>query len=140
MDYDFKIIPKRKILTNKIKKMLNKAQRNIDIIISKETSKAIFLFISDFQKTAQRGVKIRFITNRSEKISNWIKEDKKITYNPNFKIKFSSKIMDMRAGLFDNQKLIIATTPSTSFLESPALFTKNSVIIKLFINLPSKYN
>jgi sugar-specific transcriptional regulator TrmB len=132
MDYDFIIIPKKKRLVSEIKKTMQTAQRNADIIISKETSKAIFLFLSDFEKTVQRGVKIRFLANKSEKIRNWLKENKTLIKNPNFNIKFSDKIISIRAGLYDKQKLILATQPSTLILDSPALLTNNSVIIELF--------
>jgi sugar-specific transcriptional regulator TrmB len=132
LDYEFMIIPKKKTLVGQIKKNMQLAQRNVDIIISKESLKAILLFLSDFEKTAQRGLKIRFLSNKSKKIRNILKENKILLKNPNFKIKFSDKIISMRAGLYDNQKLILATQPSTLFLDSPALLTNNSVIIKLF--------
>lgn len=132
-DNQFVLIPKGEPIIRRVENSIKAAQ---DTIISitpwREFSQWTFTFHEQWQRAIERGVKVRWITERKPQNADSPPEPTSVFFNnPNFKLKIMPEKPKKRLGIYDGKELFIAITQEINAGESQALWTNNPMMIHI---------
>jgi sugar-specific transcriptional regulator TrmB len=122
------LIPEQKPLLEKTKKEMDNLKNSLDTIcIWKKGIDWISSLHDLFVEALKRKVKIRFILGKAEpKFPRFVEE---LQNNPLFQIKTSQALFPTSVSLYDQKICLIDTLTTTSFIESPVLWSNNPSIV-----------
>ena len=127
----FILVPKGDAVYHRIEKGIRAAQKEIIVITPwREFTQWIFTFHDSWRQALERGVKVRWITERVSRDSNTNMDA--ITgflVNPGFRLKTLLQPPKKRIGIYDDKEALIATVKNQNGSESPALWTNNPMLI-----------
>lgn len=135
-EYEISIIPKGKSIIRYYKRAYERVQKEwLWYTPIERIPKAIDFYNNETEKAFARGIRLRTIaelTNPTDEILGFIQKYKE--ENPNFDIKFANSTLNITFALRDDKELDIFTKASKDVADSPALYTNNSMLIKLIKN------
>lgn len=127
----FVLVPGRERLSLWLKRAAENAQSSIDVVCSKEAfPKRLSVMAEVYEKAMDRGVKIRWILEKTEDRNSWT-EVQALTKNRFFKLRFLPKSPRERLALFDRKQVFVVTDAKKGALESSALWTNNPSILAI---------
>jgi sugar-specific transcriptional regulator TrmB len=123
------LIPEHTALFEKAKNELDDLELCLDTICSwKKGIGWISSHNQNFQNALKRGVKIRFVIEKAE---GYLipKIVEKLQNDLSFELRIFPFLPPAIIGLYDRKKLLISTSSTTSFLESPVIWSNNLSLI-----------
>ena len=131
-DSQMVLIPKNEALLMRLLKAVANAQQSIDIISSGKPSQRGFLLGDEFEKAVNRGVKLRFMSNKYEQANLQLEIRHKMKKNPFFEKRLMRNRPVARIRIFDKKEVFVTLFPYKEFTRSPALWSNNPNFIELF--------
>jgi sugar-specific transcriptional regulator TrmB len=123
---DYVLIPEKEHLLHRLKKECEATQRSMDVVCGFEAFlPRLFIFADVLEEAMRRGVKIRWVVEKTEEIDSWPEIVQAFMKNPSFKLRSIPKPPVVRLGIYDGKEVFIASHPETNTLESPALWSNN---------------
>ncbi len=130
----FLLITEREAITSKALQAIENTKKTLnDITPFIEFAPWISVLSESFRKALDRGVKIRWITNKPANL-NLPESLQNCTNHPNFKLRFIPSLPEVKMGIFDNKELILGIFAKSSFSVSPCLYSVNSSLVTLAEN------
>lgn len=124
-EHAFVLIPPKETDVRRRKRSLSKAKETFDAISSKKRfSQALFHMFETLNAAAERGVKIRLITERPEK-DELPKELGNLAKNALVQIRFLEHPPKAVVNIVDRREASILTSGSAGWAQSPSLWTNN---------------
>jgi len=131
---NFRIIARKGII-QKIVNAINSSRESIDVIISEARfSKGIIRFHHEIEKSANNGVKCRFITEKPQNGNVFWKLVAEIEANPRCQIRFSTEHPGIIAGIYDQKEVLVFQTPTGDIGGSAALWSNNRSLVTIIGN------
>ncbi len=122
-------IPEKNTLLNKAEQELRTLKTSLDTICSwKKGIGWISAHFNFFSAAINRNVKVRFIMERNMEQS-YPEVLEKLKTNQFFQIKSIYSIPGACLGIYDKTKLLLDTSTTASFIESPAIWITNRDIV-----------
>jgi sugar-specific transcriptional regulator TrmB len=129
---DYVLIPEKEHLLHRLKKECGIAQKSIDVVCGFEALlPRLFIFADVLEEALRRGVKIRWIVEKTEYIDSWPEIVKAFIKNPSFKLRSIPRPPVVRLGIYDVKCVFIDSHPETGALESPALWSNNPCLVAI---------
>ncbi len=128
--HQFIIVPKKEVLVSRIKKTIEAA--NESILISapwRETSQWLFKLHESWQHALNKGVKIRWITEKQSNVLLLDEVAESIIRDPNFTLRTDVVALKARFGIYDDKGSYITILNTPNATESPALWSNNPAIV-----------
>jgi sugar-specific transcriptional regulator TrmB len=127
----FVLIPKREAIVRRIESCIKAAQNKIHVITPwREFSQWMFTFHELWRQAIERGVKIRWITERKpQNVDLALEPIHVFSGNPGFRLRTMAEKTEKRLGIYDGKEVFIAITRDTNAGESQALWTNNPMMI-----------
>jgi len=130
--FEFLLVPAKKRLVSKLEDAIGRTQKCICILTSNERLLGMVdIFSAAIEKALSRGVKIRIITSKSERVlSPTILEFG--NNNSRIEIKYALSDPKYAATIIDEREVMIITKPSAELCcESSALWSNNSSLVNI---------
>lgn len=132
---EFVLIPKDKAIIKKRRNAIENAQTSIDVIISwKRYLPSILANAKVIKKALKRGVKIRYITEKTEDKTVLPKILQAVRENPFRKARYVLTPLKILLAIYDKKGVIIITSPTLGLHKSPALWSNNPSLVALAQN------
>lgn len=132
----FILVPEKEALILRTKQAVMSAQRSTDIIITwKKFPQMLLLLAKEFREAIKRGVKIRYIVEKTEYENSWPEIVQAFTRNSSFKLRFVPNPPNTVFGIFDEKEVFIATSTAGYAAEYPALWSNNPSLISAMHDL-----
>ena len=132
----FILVPEKEALILRLKQAMMTAQRSIDVTITwKRFPQVLLLLVKELRKALKRGVKIRFIAEKTEYENSWPEIVQAFTRNPSFKIRFVPNPPNTVFGIYDEKEVFITTSTAGYAAEYPALWSNNPSLISAMHDL-----
>jgi len=135
-DAQFVYVPKKAIM-RRVEKEINKSQKTFDLILSWEKfSNWMFHAEEVVQKLVEKGVKIRYITekpkdeNAMPKIVTEIASEN----NPLLKGRYILNVPLVHFAVIDDKEVLINTSSTSAYGKTPALWSNNRCLLLLCRN------
>jgi sugar-specific transcriptional regulator TrmB len=126
----FILIPKKKALILRYIKAVMAAQRSIDVTITwKRFPQLLLILAKELRKAIKRGVKIRFITEKTEYENSSPEIIQAFTRDPSFKLRFIRNHPNTVFAICDEKEVFITTSTKGYTAEHPALWSNNPCLI-----------
>lgn len=126
----FIFVPSKQALITKIKKSINRTQKNLCVSTScKRLTYACDCLFDSLQSAWCRGVKGRAIINGPEE--NHLDVIKKIWSPPSAEIRYVPKMPETVIAMYDKREVFIFTKPEADLRDSPALWSNYPSIVSL---------
>lgn len=130
-DNEFVLVPKGKASINKGMTAILSAQESIDCITSLKKFSQTFLVASEeIIKAANRGVKIRFILDKSS--MNTLLKILPELDDASFQIKYFEKLPVSFLAVYDGCEAQMATSTDGHFSQAPMLWSNNPMLLRVF--------
>ena len=130
-DNEFILVPKGKASINKGITAILSAQENIDCITSfKKFSQTFLVASEEIIKAANRGVKIRFILDKSS-MKTLLKILPELD-NTSCQIKYFEELPVSFLAVYDGCEAQMATSPEGHFSQAPMLWSNNPMLLRVF--------
>lgn len=128
----FVLIPQKEALALRIKKAIKNAQTSIDVICTQPAfPQMLFIILEELKEALKRGVKVRWIAEKSEELHSWLKTMQTLRKNPCFTLRAISSRPNVRFGIYDKKKVIISSNPETGAFDSHALWSNNPSLLTI---------
>lgn len=129
----FILISERESFARKIDTAVQNSQYSIDFIYPQCAFPRAFFFMAESCKKAmKRGVRIRWIVEKSGDEEAWPKFVNTITKTPLFKLRTVPEALNSRLGMIDKKEAFIDTNTRTSDAASSILWTNNVNVLTVF--------
>jgi sugar-specific transcriptional regulator TrmB len=126
----FILVPEKEALILRTNQAVMTAQRSIDSIVTwKGFPQVLLLWAKEFRKAIKRGVKIRFIAEKTEYENSWPEIVQAFTRNPSFKLRSIPNTPNTVFSIYDEKELFIITSNLGHAAEYPALWSNNPSLI-----------
>jgi sugar-specific transcriptional regulator TrmB len=131
-DNQFSMISGKKVITQKIKKDIQKAHISLDIVTSKERFSLTLLELEDFyNKVLKKGIEIRIITE-NQQIANEAQEViHTLAKKPGFKIRYIDKKPEAIVSIIDKKQAFIILSSTAHLQNASALLSNNECFAAL---------
>ena len=127
----FIIISEKRIIDS-VSKSLDRAQRSVDLVLSRPRfSRGLVLFSDKIDESCTRGVKWRFITERPHEEELFLNQIKKLKGKPNCQLRFLTSVPSTILGIYDQKEVFVFKYPTASINKSPALWSDNKSLISI---------
>jgi sugar-specific transcriptional regulator TrmB len=124
-------VPERRPILERAEKELRGLKIGLDTICSWKKGVGWLSHHHDlFMNAVNRKVKIRFILERPEE-AKFPKIVKELQSNPLFQTKSIQAIPPACLGIYDQKTLLLDTSSTTSFVESPVIWSNNPSIVRM---------
>jgi sugar-specific transcriptional regulator TrmB len=129
--HQFTLIPKKETCVQRIKETIQDTKISLVIVAPwREMTQCLFTLHESINHALKRGVEIRCLSQEQYESNATISISELSNY-PNFKLRFSPDLSEVRFWVFDNQAACIAIMASYDAVQSPALWTNNYAILHL---------
>lgn len=129
-NHQFILVPKKEALVNKIKKTIEGANESILISASwRETTQWLFTLHESWQLALDKGVKIRWITEKQAAPSLTDEVARTLIKNPNFTLKMHETSVKGRFAIYDDNEVSIIILSATNTGGAPALWSNNPAMV-----------
>ncbi len=129
----FLLIIEREAITSKALQSIESTKKTLnDITPFTEFAPWISVLSEPLRKALDRGVKIRWITNKPANLK-WPESLQNCINHPNFKLRFIPSLPEVKMGIFDDKELILGIFAKSSF-GSPCLYSINPSLVTLAEN------
>jgi sugar-specific transcriptional regulator TrmB len=129
-NHQFILVPKKEGLVSRIKKTIEGAKESILIFSPwRESTQWLFTLHESWQLALDKGVKIRWITEKQAFPSLADEISYNLVKNPNFTLKNDAASLKARFGIYDDKEIFITVLDTPNAWESPALWSNNPAII-----------
>jgi sugar-specific transcriptional regulator TrmB len=132
-EYQFILTPKKK-WGNIVNKAIENTKECIFVIASwRYTTQCLFILHEAWEKALNKGVTIRWITEKKTINYRLSKITQTLLENPNFELRLKKGFLspEIKLGIYDANEVLVATLNTQNFNEIPVLWTNNPVIICL---------
>jgi sugar-specific transcriptional regulator TrmB len=136
-DYDsqFVLVPEGVTSIKRGIAAIRSAQSNINFIASFKRFNQIILATSeDIIEAANRGVKVRFILDKTNINGTIAKVFMDLSKTTSCKIKYVPKLTHSFIAVYDNKEIQMATSAEEDFIQAPILWSNNPVLVKVMQN------
>jgi sugar-specific transcriptional regulator TrmB len=128
----FVLIPKKEILINRMKKMIETAQKTILVLAPwRALIQNLFILQEHWEQALNNYVKVQWITQEQPNTNSPSESISPLLKHPNFKLRARSYNCDIRFTIYDNKQAFIATLRKSNAFESPALWTNNLMVLHI---------
>ena len=128
------IVPKKRATIEKAKKEMLNLKKSLDCVLSFEKAMGWFSAHHEiFKDMMRRNVKIRWILEK-RKNSDFLKQVKKIPNSQLFEVKEVSSTLGACLGIYDRKVVLIDTSASSDFIQTPMMWSNNPSLIVLAQN------
>ena len=128
------IIPKKRAHIEKAKKEMLNLKKSLDCVLSWEKGIGWFhAHFEIFEDLIKRNVKIRWVIEKREN-SDLIKQVKELSNSTLFEIKEISQTPEACLGIYDRKVVLIDTSATSAFIQTPMLWSSNPSLIVLAQN------
>jgi sugar-specific transcriptional regulator TrmB len=134
----FVLVSEKEWTLKKRKEVIETAQTSIDVVTPwKRYLPARLAYTEENKKAVERGVKIRFITERPDDAIS-LGHAKEITQvfgeNPSVEVRYSRTPIITAVAMWDNKEVLVFTAPKAALGKSPALCSSNPSLVHLVQN------
>ena len=127
-------VPKKHALLEKARKELINLERSLDCVLSWDKCIGWFTTHNDiFLNLLKRNIQIRWVIEKNENDIFFGKIDKLPNSNL-FKVRTISNCPESCLGIFDKKILLLDTSPSSGFIQTPILWSDNASLVSLAQN------
>lgn len=127
--HQFVLVPKKDVLVKRIKKIVESARESILIMTSwRESTQWLFTLHDSWETALNKGVKIRWLTEKQEEDYSFNETTGSLIKHPNFTLRTNLSSPKARFGIYDGKEVFITVLSTTNATESPALWTNNDAI------------
>jgi hypothetical protein len=128
----FILISKKVALIAKRQEEINNAQMEIDFISSWERfPRAVHVFGENKKKALRRGVKIRVILEKPEKMDQIPEQIHEFEKDLNYELRYILKPPNAIVGIFDKKIAMLKTSASVDLADAPSLWTDNPCLLSI---------
>jgi sugar-specific transcriptional regulator TrmB len=128
------IVPKKRAHITKAKKEMLKLKKSLECVLSWEKGIGWFnAHFEIFEDLMKRNVKIRWVIERREN-SDFMKQVKELPNHHLFEVKEVSKSPGACLGIYDRKVVLIDTSATSAFIQTPMLWSSNPSLIVLAQN------
>lgn len=128
----FVLIPGREASLQRRRKKTSNAQRSIVAVTSwNRFPRGLYTYAEEVKKALDRGVEIRFVTDKPESQDSIPKVMANLMKNPSFKIRYTTTPIAAIIAVYDEKEVYLFTSAPTDSAESPALWSNNPSLLKL---------
>jgi sugar-specific transcriptional regulator TrmB len=132
----FILVPKEETLILRSKQAVMTAQRSIDVTITwKRLPQVLLLSAKELRKAIQRGVKVRFIAEKTEHEESWPEIVQALAKNPSFKLRSIPNPPNTVFWIIDDKEVFITTSTAGYAADYPALWSNNPSLISAMHDL-----
>jgi len=125
----FILVPEKEVI-HKTRRNIENTQKSLDVITTFNRFKpGIFNFDEVDKKALERGVKLRFITNKPEDEISLTEIVKAVTKNPLFEIRYITTPPLAAIAIYDKKNAIIAISATGAINEVPILMSNNPSLL-----------
>jgi hypothetical protein len=129
---EFIIVPKGKTSVKKRVSAIRDAEVSIDCITSfKRFNQTLLIASDDIIDAANRGVRIRFILDRTNMNKPLSKEFSIFCRNASFEFKYVLEPPEGVVTIFDKKEVQVAISEEGDFTQIPMLWSNNAVLVKI---------
>ncbi len=129
--HQFVLITDREAITCRIRKVTENTKITINSITPLNELVPWFTVLSEpFDEALDRGVKIRWITDKPED-AKWSPKSLTFIKHENFKLRFVSNPLRVKIGIHDSKESILSVFAEGGFASSPALWSNNSSLVTM---------
>lgn len=134
----FVLISEKEWTLKKRKQIIETAQTNMDVVTPwKRYAPARLAYPEEHKKAVERGVKIRFITEKPEGETS-LGQAKEIVQvfgeNPSVEVRYSRTPVLTAVAMWDKKEVVVFTLPMAVLGKSPALWSSNPSLVHLVQN------
>jgi sugar-specific transcriptional regulator TrmB len=125
----FILVPKKDVLVRRIKKAVENAHESILIMTPwRESTQWLFTLHDSWENALNKGVKIRWLTEKQKTRYLLNETTRNLIQNPNFTLRTNLASPKARFGIYDNKEVVITVLNTTNATDSPALWTNNAAV------------
>ncbi|MCW4001166.1 MAG: hypothetical protein NWE93_13110 [Candidatus Bathyarchaeota archaeon] len=129
--HQFVMIPRKETCIQRIKETVQQTKSDLVFVAPwRELTQWLFTLQEAVKHALDRGVEVRCLSQEQNETKLAASTVELLGY-PNFKLRFSPDLSNVRFGVYDNEAACIATMPSYDAAESPALWTTNYALLHL---------
>jgi sugar-specific transcriptional regulator TrmB len=129
-NHQFILVPKKESHVNRVKKTIEGTKESILIFTPwRESTQWLFNLHESWHLALNKGVKIRWITEKQASPSLADAITYNLVKNPNFTLKTDAAFLKARFGIYDDKEIFITVLDAPNAWESPALWSNNPAII-----------
>jgi sugar-specific transcriptional regulator TrmB len=122
----FILYSEREAITCKAREVIENINVSLnDITPFSELEPWLSVLSKSIDEALNRGVKIRWITERPKNLRSMPKFLRAYLKYPNFEVRFVSQPLRAKIGIFDSKDVILGVFMETGFARSPALWSNN---------------
>ncbi len=127
------LIPGKEAILSRIKKSVESAQENIDIIAPKKNlEQGIFFLVEALKDAMQRGARIRLIAELEKEPDSQLSCPPVLMENSNFKIKTMRHLSGIRFCVYDGKEISVVLYTEKEFAKSALLWSDCSSLAKTY--------
>jgi len=127
------LVPEGEQLVSKLRNAINNSQKSIDILSSNATlARALFFLVEEFQKAADRSVRIRCISDVVEVNNSCYKMYQTLNGKESFELRITPHHEKTRFVSFDETELSIVISAEKDFVKDSMLWTNCSSIVEAY--------
>ena len=128
-NHQFILVPKKEVLIRRIKKAIEGTQESILIVSPwRELTQWLFTLHESWQQALDRGVEVRWITEKQASPCLLNEITRALIKDPNFTLRTEPTLSNSRFGIYDGKEVFITVLSTPNATESPALWTNNPAI------------
>jgi sugar-specific transcriptional regulator TrmB len=125
----FILVPEKEVI-RRTRRNIENTQKSLDVITTFNRLKpGIFNFDEVDKKALERGVKLRFITDKPEDENSLTEILKAVTKNPLFEIRYIHNPPLAAIAIYDKKTAVIAISASAAINEVPILMSNNPSLL-----------
>jgi sugar-specific transcriptional regulator TrmB len=125
----FILVPEKEV-RRRLRMAIENAQTSIDTVVTWNRLRIRMVDFDDTVKKAlKRGVKFRFIIDKSEDENPLLEIREALTKDPLYKIKYSNHQLSAILGIYDEKEVIISISATAGIDEAPVLASNNLCLL-----------
>lgn len=131
-EQEFLLVPHKEADVRRRRKAISNAKETFDAISSKKRfSQAVFHMYEKLNQAAQRGVKIRLMTEKLDESDPLPKELESLSKNPQVEIRHLSGPLKAAVIIVDRKQASILTLENADWAQSPSLWSRNPSFVAI---------
>ncbi len=129
-NHQFILVPKKEVLISRIKKTIEGAKESILISTPwRESTQWLFTLHESWQLALNKGVKIRWITEKQATPCLADEITRSLIRHPNLNLRTDAAPLKARFGIYDDKEAFITVLNAPNAWGSPALWSNNQAIL-----------
>jgi sugar-specific transcriptional regulator TrmB len=129
-NHQFILVPKKEVLRSRIKKTIEGAKESILISTPwRESTQWLYTLHESWQFALNKGVKIRWITEKQASPCFADEITRSLIIHPNFTLRTDAASLKTRFGIYDDKEAFITVLDAPNAGGSPALWSNNPAIL-----------